>query len=160
MTRDICINLLKEYLYERDTTFEQKAWPARLREYDNNPTKLLSRIFIELDCSRKMPDNITPIVSTNSLVYRRSISEALWLIELMDDTNELYDRLAALHALNLSYEKDNPPPVYKNKKDKVKSKSTKSKQTDLFEKDKPKATRFDKFTNLKLNLKFNNLNAK
>lgn len=119
MDKETITRLLNDYLYEKYDAFDERAWPARLKEYDNNSIKLINRIFYELDCTRKMPDGITPIISTNSLVYRRTISEALFVIDFIEECDDFYDKLFDIHNANLNYEKDCPPPVYKNKKSKA-----------------------------------------
>ena len=150
MTKETALDILKNYLYEKRTKVDDDYIASRLREYDNNPTKLLSRIFHELDCSRLMPDSNIPIISTISLTYRSTINEALWVIELMDNQNEMYDRLIAIHTLNLAYEKDNPPPVYKNiaRKKPVKKESKAKRESKVVQQKIP-------INMLKFNLKFN-----
>ena len=96
--------------------------------------KYLSQQLLYLDCSRTYNDG-TRAMQTIGYPYRYEINAYLYVIDNCIDyvkhpnlnKQDLYDRLLALHVLNLAYEKDNPPVWYGGKKAKDKWDNTTNK---------------------------------
>lgn len=114
-----------------------------------------------LDASKVCPDGLRPI-QTISYIYVRAITEIVYTVITYVDSFEWskwFDKVLVVHALNLDYEKKNPPVDYDAGKPKAKSKSGTTKQSSprRRENDKPTAAEI-KLANkaAKLNLlKFN-----
>ena len=109
------IELLKDYIIE-------------LEQFDINLIKnyvaekgideFLSQQLIYLDCSRII--NGMRMMQTIGYPYKAEISKYLYALDIIENNNtkiSLYkDKLLTIHALNLAYEKDNPPILYDKEK--------------------------------------------
>lgn len=114
---------------------------------------VIERTFKDLDCTRLW--NGRTICQTISAIYKGNLSEIFYIIDNYDVSNKeyLYERIATIHQRNLEYEAENPPIVYKDKKQKVSkgNKEPRAKQTKLFN-DVP-TKRISKFMNLNIIIK-------
>lgn len=112
------IDIIKPYTITLDD-IDKTMIDNRIAEKGIN--KFLSQQLVYLDCSRVV--NGMRMMQTIGYPYRREISIYLYAIDKIEDklkVRDLIDRLLALHALNLAYEKGNPPIWYGGKKAKDK----------------------------------------
>ena len=79
----------------------------------------LSQQLIYLDCSRILQG--MRMMQTIGYPYQREITSYLYAVETYaTNKQDCIDRLLGIHALNLAYEKENPPVWYGGKKAKDK----------------------------------------
>lgn len=109
------IKLLKDYIIELE-----KFDINLIKNYvaEKGIDEFLSQQLIYLDCSRII--NGMRMMQTIGYPYKAEISKYLYALDMIENNNtkiSLYkDKLLAIHALNLVYEKDNPPILYDKEK--------------------------------------------
>lgn len=110
------IDCLKDYITVLDDNDKQMI-DNKVAEKGIN--QYLSQQLIYLDCSRVI--NNMRMMQTIGYPYQREITSYLYAVENhAANKQDCIDRLLAIHALNLAYEKDNPPVWYGGKKAKNK----------------------------------------
>ena len=109
------IEILKDYIIELEQ-FDINLIKKEIAE--KGIDKFLSQQLIYLDCSRIIND--MRMMQTIGYPYKAEISKYLYALDMIENNNtkiSLYkDKLLAIHALNLAYEKDNPPIWYDKEK--------------------------------------------
>lgn len=140
-------SVLSDYLIELDF-FDRSFLEQRVRKY--GVTDVLKAQFEALDCSKKTSRGET-VQQTNGYAYRHEISQTVELIKnYCENKSEMFDRLLALHALNLRWEVDNPPTPAKYKRVKGEKAPREKKESSAALKAKAKAAKIGK---LSLNIK-------
>ena len=142
------LDVLKDYLIELDF-FARSFIEQRVRKY--GVESVLKNQFESLDCSRHTSTGEL-VQRTDSYAYKNELSQTIEIIKLYgEDKSDLFDRVLALHALNLQYEKEHPPVPVKTKRASSRKKESKEKKETAAErKAKEKAAKIGK---LSLNLK-------
>lgn len=121
----IDVSCLDNYLLELDF-FARSFIEQRVRKY--GVKSVLKNQFESLDCSRHTSTGEL-VQRTDSYAYKNELSQTIEIIKLYgEDKSDLFDRVLALHALNLQYEKEHPPVPVKTKRVSSRKKEPKEKK--------------------------------
>lgn len=141
------LSILNDYLIDLDF-FSRSFIEQRIRKYGVNS---VLKVQLEcLDCSKRTSTGDV-VQRTDSYSYKNELSQTIEIIKNYgENKSDLFDRVLAIHALNLQYEREHPLTPIKNKKTRKTSESREKKETVAERKLKEKAAKIGK---LSLNLK-------
>ena len=145
------LSVLNDYIIDLDF-FSRTFIEQRVRKYGVNS---VLKVQLEcLDCSKRTSTGEV-VQRTDSYAYKNELSQTLEIIRNYgEDKDDLFDRVLAIHALNLQYEREHPLTPIKTKRTRKSSEPKEKKETAAERKLKAQAAKIGKLS-LKLKPKNN-----
>lgn len=139
----IDLSILDDYLLELDF-FSRSFIEQRIRKY--GVTSVLKVQLECLDCSKQTSTGEV-VQRTDSYAYKNELSQTLEIIKNYgENKDDLFDRVLAIHALNLQYEKEHPLTPVKTKRTRKTSEPKEKKETAAERKLKAQAAKIGKLS--------------